>query len=285
MTQTPQSRSSGALLWLAIIPIMVVSVVAWKILGSQGGDGEIDKMEQSAFDLAQAPEADRPPPIPVARTPKREWQKPDWQRSWEAHKRRSTDRRRPSRGRSRKERWASQREREKAFIKRYDHLIKREQKRMGRITHKFFRKHAKVRKVDRAFGRLPRYMALVRQYDKDRDAYKWARNATKLPEVRRLMIKFSRDPEVWSLAVQMMDEALKRKPPRVIHDEMVRFFTEDKYMKNFVHTFADKVMPQVPKMVMNLPAGVDMSPMQKLAEQLTPDMQPGGGTARRGRRR
>ncbi|HAH05872.1 MAG TPA: hypothetical protein DCM05_04970 [Elusimicrobia bacterium] len=162
---------------------------------------------------------------------------------------------------------------EQDFLKKHDAQLKEYQGRvLSPLCQKYYKKSPIVREVDAAFGKLPRYMALVDQYNKDRDAYKWARGVIGLPEVRKTMMKYSTNVEVWKVAVQMSLEALKTPPPKPIYDEAQRFMTGDKQMAKYVGDFAMDVVPLMGTMMTRaIPPGTDIKPLQGLVTQLAPE--------------
>lgn len=162
---------------------------------------------------------------------------------------------------------------EQEFLKKHGKQIQAYGDRvLGPISQKYRKKFPIVREVDLAFGKLPRYMALNEQYAKDKDLYKWARGVIGLPEVRKTMMKYSTNVDVWKVAVQMSLEALKTPPPKPIYDEAQRFMTGDKQMAKFVGDFAMDVVPLMGTMMTRaIPPGTDIKPLQGLVTQLAPE--------------
>jgi len=162
---------------------------------------------------------------------------------------------------------------EQEFLKRYDPVLLKYQERvLAPLTDKYWKKSPIVREVDSEFTKLDRYMALTAQYGKDRDAYKWARGVIALPEVRKAVMKYALNPEVWKVGMQMSLEALKNPPPKPIYDEMQRFLTADKDMSSFVGDFSIQLVPHMGQMAMQAATpGMDMGPLQSLASRLAPE--------------
>jgi len=180
-----------------------------------------------------------------------------------------------------KMRASAAREREAAFIKKYDPMIRKEQERLNRITGKYYKERAVVRKVDAAFGKLPRYMKLRAKYEKDRDPYSFVRGAVGLPEVRKLIRKCALDPDVWSAAMDMTLEAMAKKPPKPLYNEAQRFLTSDKQVKGFMGKFTKWMTPKVPEMMTQaIPPGADLGPIQNVIG----DMTSGGGKSSKRKR-
>ncbi|MFH2203220.1 MAG: hypothetical protein ABIJ96_08920 [Elusimicrobiota bacterium] len=164
----------------------------------------------------------------------------------------------------------SKREQEQEFIRKYDHLIRKEQSRLGAIGQEYRKKYAIVREVDLEFGKLPRYMNANAEYAKDRDAYKWARTVIGLPEVRRTISKHAKNPKVWKVAVEMCMDALKKPPPKAVHDEMVRFMTTDGKMTDYVQGFTKEVIPNMANMVKQAaPQGADLGKLSSIGSAIT----------------
>ncbi|HBL17952.1 MAG: hypothetical protein A2X36_06545 [Elusimicrobia bacterium GWA2_69_24] len=177
----------------------------------------------------------------------------------------------------------AKREGEKEFIKKYDPAIRKEQERLSRIGAKYYKKYAVVREVDAAFGSLPRYMALKQQYNKDRDAYEWARKTVALPEVRDMIRKYALKPDVWKAAVEMSLEGVKQTPPKPVYDEMVRFLTSDKSVGDFIGKFTKWMTPKVPGILTQgaIPPGVDLAPLQNIMSEVAPGAATSGGSSSR----
>ncbi|MFH1723562.1 MAG: hypothetical protein ABII00_02955 [Elusimicrobiota bacterium] len=272
MTNPPPRRGSGINWLLALFPIIVLSVLVWFFVSRRGEEPQTAPDQYSAFNLAEAPEeaSSRPGDEYVSRFEKR------------SQERMGGSARGPglagfvpeTGGAYRKDRKGDgrfEREREEEMIKKYDPMIRKEVKRLSRITKRYHKKHAVVREVDRAFGKLPRYMALREQYLKDRNAYDFVRGAIALPEVRRLIRKYSLDVDVWKVALGMSSEAMKQKPPKPLYDEIVRFFTTDKKVSKFVADWTNWMMPNMGKMVTRaVPPGADLSALTSLGTDLNP---------------
>ncbi|MEI7529654.1 MAG: hypothetical protein WCK76_12010 [Elusimicrobiota bacterium] len=161
--------------------------------------------------------------------------------------------------------------REKAFLAKYDGVISNYQDYLGELGQKFYKKSAAIRKMDSDFVKMGRYMALKEQYEKDRDAYKWARGVMALPEVRSTIFGYLTDPGMILAGAEVLSEALKNPPPAAVYDEMMRFMTTDSQATVLVgevsRTLVENsgsVMPQL------MDSGVDISGLQKLGSQITP---------------
>ena len=158
---------------------------------------------------------------------------------------------------------------EKAFIKKHDKAIQKELARYGIITRRYRKKYPIVREVDRAFGKMPRYMAVRAQYAKDHDAFAFMRNAIKLPEVRKTIRKYALKSETWRAAIGMANEALKKKPPQPIYDEAVQFMTKDDTMTSWVTDTTTFLGPRVGQLAADgIPPGTDMSALKSVGRDI-----------------
>ncbi|MBI3298451.1 MAG: hypothetical protein HYZ75_09830 [Elusimicrobia bacterium] len=156
-----------------------------------------------------------------------------------------------------------------------DTMVQKELVRLTKITGRYRKSEPKVKEVDLAFGKLPRYMAVRKKYLEDHDAYAFAHDAIKLPEVRKTIVKYAMDPKIWKVTLKMVTEGLRQKPPKPLYDEMKRFFTEDKEVRGFAAdlskeiapALATKVLPQVlPQIIKDAPQ--DMAALKGLAKDL-----------------
>jgi hypothetical protein len=161
------------------------------------------------------------------------------------------------------------RQREKDFIAKHDGTIRATQQKLNAITRRYYKKEKVVREVDAAFGKLPRYMALKAQYDKDRDAYAFVRGAVGLKEVRQTVYKYATNVDAWRVTLGMMTEGLKQKPPPPVYNEMKRFMADDTKVAGFVTDLTGYMMPRMggilPQVVK---PGQDIKPLQDLAKEL-----------------
>lgn len=151
-----------------------------------------------------------------------------------------------------------------------DALVQEEIKRLNKITQRYYKSEPKVREVDKAFGALPRYMDVKRRYLATHDAYAFAHEAIALPEVRETIYKYAVDPHVWRVTLGMVREGLKEKPPKILYDEMKRFFTQDKEVRGFAAELSAAVAPKVLTVVLPqvLKPGEDVSVYLDLARDL-----------------
>lgn len=161
------------------------------------------------------------------------------------------------------------RAREKAFIAKHDKDIRATQEKLGVITRRYYKNEKIVREVDAAFGKLGRYMALKRQYEKDRDAYAFVRGAVGLKEVRQTVYKYATNVDVWRVSLGMMTEGLKQKPPPAVYNEIKRFMTDDTKVAGFVTDVTGYMIPRVGKILPQvIKPGQDVKPLQDLAKEL-----------------
>ena len=164
---------------------------------------------------------------------------------------------------------------EKEFLRAHDAQLKAYQERLRGITRRYHAKYPMVRKVDHAFGNLPRYMAVKEQYGRDRDAYKWARNAIALPEVRALIKNYASSPEVWQAAIGMMLEALKNPPPPEIRAEVKRFLADEPVMQEFMADFSQEATKHVAFVPQVVDPTTDLTPLTNLVQEMSPASRPG----------
>ncbi|MBI3296929.1 MAG: hypothetical protein HYZ75_02105 [Elusimicrobia bacterium] len=157
----------------------------------------------------------------------------------------------------------------------YNRLVEIELKRLTKITRRYYKEEPVVREVDRAFGSLPRYMAVRRRYLQDKDAYAFAHDTIALPEVRKTIKKYATDPQVWRVTTAMIREAMKEKPPKPLYDEMKRFFTEDKKVVGLAAELSASVIPQMGTVLAEVvKPGSDLKPLTDLAKDLNIEAPP-----------
>ena len=161
----------------------------------------------------------------------------------------------------------SERQRERAFIRRHAKEIKAYQSRLQAIGRKYMAKYPSLRKMDSEFGNMPRYMALCKQYEKDRNAYNWARGVMTLPEVRGAIIRYSANAEVVRGIVEISMEAMKSPPPQAIQSEIKRFMTEDMNTATYVNDLSVQVMGNAMAILPTIP-GQNLAPLQKLGNDI-----------------
>lgn len=280
MSAPPQQRSSSTLLWLALLPVLALTFFAFRLLNSRK-DAAIPEDNRSAFNVDAVP-VDEAPKRPVEYETQYERQLKqrrvaDASGSGLAGFVTETDKAfRPPGPKP------TDRETEKEWLKKNGHLIEKEETRLMPITRRFRKEHKVVREVDVAFGKLPRYMDIKHQYQKDRDPYKFMRGAVSLPEVRGLILKYSTNPAVWRASVGMMTEAMKQPPPKVVKEEITRFMTTDKTVSKFVGDFAEAIIPRLGKMIREtVPPGTNLGPLKDIASGLVPNAFPGGAAGAR----
>lgn len=162
------------------------------------------------------------------------------------------------------------RAREKAYLAAHGKEIAAYHAKLDAIAMKFYKTHPVVRDVDRAFAGMSRYMAVKRQFDKDRDPYKFAREAIALPEVRSEIARRAADPAVWNAAISMMLQALKNPPPASLYGEAKNFMTGDEKVAGYVTEFTGVVTSNVGALVKGIPRDADVRPLEKLARDVAP---------------
>ncbi|MEK7747450.1 MAG: hypothetical protein AAB576_12365, partial [Elusimicrobiota bacterium] len=161
---------------------------------------------------------------------------------------------------------------EREFLRKHDATMQAYQERVLKpLSDKYYKKYPIVRQVDAAFSRIEKLMGLRRRYEKDRNAYAWARDVASIPEVQKTALKFAAKPEVWKVGIEMSMEALRNPPPKPIQDEMKRFITSDEKMTEFVGNFSQSLIPYAGRMVsQSVPAGTDLTQLKDLAGSLVP---------------
>lgn len=269
----PQAPApSGFKWWLALFPILALTLFMWWMLGRrQAQEQAAEVTEAEAFNVAEVPEDDQAPP-PAA--PER----------YVSQAEREAQSRLASAGpglsgfvpekdqifyKDPKQQEDDSRTREREMVKKYDHIVRSEQDRLKKITSRYRKKEAIVREVDSAFGRLPRYMALKAQYEKDRNPYDFVRGAVSLPEVRKTVYKYATNGDVWRVTMGMMLEGLRQKPPKPVYDEIKRFLTEDKKVAGFVTDLTGYLIPRTGQLLPKaIQPGQDLTPLKNLAADL-----------------
>ena len=163
-----------------------------------------------------------------------------------------------------------ERNREKQFLAQYDGAIKQYQARLSSICMRYREKYPIVKQVDEDFGGLSRYMAIKRRYEADRDLYQWARDTASLPEVRTTIRKYLGQPEAWSVAMDMMLEALKQPPPAPVYKEIQRVMLTDSSMVSITEDIGRDVKSDLPVAVTAM-VGKNTAPLQKVMADLALD--------------
>lgn len=163
------------------------------------------------------------------------------------------------------------REKEKAFLAAHGKELASYHAKLGAIAMQYYKTNPVVRDVDRAFAGMSRYMAVKRQFDRDRDPYKFARDAIALPEVRAEIARRVAQPAVWTAALGMISAAMKNPPPASLYNEAKRFMTGDDKVAGYVSEFTGVVTQNVPALVKGIPPGMDTRPFEKLANDVNPN--------------
>ena len=265
----PQPSSSNGM-FLALIPIVLVSVGIFFFLSRSGPVNESDDL--SAFNVSDVPEDDSRGRTNYTSRFERDAARRSVSQGPLAGFIQEKDKafakgRRPKGGsQAESEKEKRSRLKEEAFIKKHDKQIQSELRRFGPITQRYRKKYPIVKEVDKAFGKLPRYMALRDQYEKDHNAFDFVRNSIKLPEVRKTIRKYALKPETWRATIGMANEAMRKKPPAPIYDEAVNFMTHDKTMTKFVTDTTTWLSPRMGTLVVNgIPPGTDMTALKGVA--------------------
>ena len=157
--------------------------------------------------------------------------------------------------------------RERAFLRKHYREIRRYQNRLGALGRKYRAKYPALRKMDAEFSKMDRYMALNRQYKKDRNAFNWARGVMALPEVRAALIRYSSDPQVVKAVVEVSLEAMKTPPPQEIQREIQRFLTADPKTSDHVNEVLVQSLGNDMGTLTSMPAKT-LAPLQKLGSKV-----------------
>lgn len=162
--------------------------------------------------------------------------------------------------------------REREFIRRHDKEIKKYQAYLRRLGQRARAKYPAVRAMDSDFARMDRYMALKRQYDRDRDPYKWMRGVMALPEVRRAIVHYSRDPEVTRALAEVAMEALSHPPSSAVFNEIMSFICAPE-QSGYMTSLSNEVMGGATAGIMaGFQEGQDMTSLVGLGEQISANM-------------
>lgn len=169
---------------------------------------------------------------------------------------------------------AKERARQKEFLAKHGAEISNYQNKvLGKITQKYYQNNPVVRDVDKAFGAMPRYMAIKNRYAKEKDPFAFARDAIALPEVRAEIAKRMADPAVWKAAIGMINEALRNPPPKAIYDEAKHFMQKSDDIADYV---ANEAMGNARKNMDAITGAMgpetDMTGLQKLASDISPGL-------------
>ncbi len=267
----PPPQPAGFNWGLALVPLVAIALLLWWMTGRKpAAPSEAEVAEDKAFNVDEVPKDPVRPPAPPSNyvsDAEREAQKrlgssgsglsslvPETDRVFKKDPKNEED---------------DERAHERDVIRKYDGMIRAEQAKLSVITRRYYKRERIVRDVDKAFGSLPRYMAVKARYEQDRDAYAFARGAIALPEVRKTIYKYALDANVWRVTVGMMLEGMKQKPDKPVYDEMKRFFTEDKQVAGFVTELSGYLIPRMGSLLPQaIKPGQDMRPLQDLAKDL-----------------
>ena len=156
---------------------------------------------------------------------------------------------------------------EHAFLRKYGPAVKKYQDYLTALGERYIKKYPIARQIDSDFAKMDRYMALKRQFDSDRDAYKWARGVMALPEVRSKLISYSSNPEAIKVALSVVSEVLSNPPPQPIYDEVLRFVGTDEKAAAYVSEMTLQTMGNVSSVIPALAAsGVDLAPLAQIQQ-------------------
>ncbi len=164
---------------------------------------------------------------------------------------------------------------EQEWLKRYGGMLYGYNRGLRTITRRHYQSSPVVREVDKAFGAMPRYMAVRDRYMKEGNPFAFARDSLALPEVRSEIAKRMTDPRVWKESVTMILETLRSDPPpAVLYQEMKRFMTKDPTMVDYLPEFTGQVTRNVGTAMQGIPQGADLGPLQKVMHDVAPPATP-----------
>ena len=158
---------------------------------------------------------------------------------------------------------------EEQFLRAHAAEIQAYHAKLGAIGERYYQRYKVVRDVDAAFTAMPRYMEVRDQFIRERNPFKFARDAIALPEVRAEIARRLAQPDAWKVAVGMMTEALKNPPPPELYKAAQQFMASEQmteYLKDFT-TEASKNAAVVAKA---LPE-TDVAALSKLAQDVAPN--------------
>lgn len=162
--------------------------------------------------------------------------------------------------------------REREFIRRHDKELKNYQAYLRRLGQRARAKYPVVRAMDSDFAKMDRYMALKRQYERDRDPYKWMRGVMALPEVKRAIVHYSRDPEVVRALTEVAVEALSHPPSGAVFNEIMSFVCAPE-QSGYMTSLSNDVMGGATAGIMaGFQEGQDMTALVGLGEQISAGM-------------
>jgi hypothetical protein len=168
------------------------------------------------------------------------------------------------------------RRREKEFLAKHGAELARYEGRLGRVTRRYYQISPVVRDVDRAFGRMGRYMDVKRRYDQDGNPFEFVRGALGLPEVRGEISRRLSDPQVWKVSVEMIVDTLRNvPPPPAIYSESQHFLTNDPQTSQYLQGFSQEAAAKFPPSVATMPTVVNnIAPIAKLMQDVAPQSAP-----------
>ncbi len=170
---------------------------------------------------------------------------------------------------------SSGRQREADFIRTHAVEIMDYQARLNILGLKYMAKYPALRRMDADFAKMGRYMKLKKQFEKDLDAYSFARGMTALPEVRAAIIRYSANPEVVMGLMAAALEAVKNPPPQAIQAEVANFFAENPIATSYVNDVLVQAMGNAMPTISSIP-GQDLATLQKIGSGVL-----GGSTLKR----
>ena len=146
---------------------------------------------------------------------------------------------------------------------------------LGRITRPYYLRHPVVRQVSRAFGRLPRYMEVKDQFERDGDPFKFARDAIALPEVRAEISRWLSDPRAWMASLGMIHDTMKDPPPKDIYNAALKFMGTPE-VHNYLDEFSQDLNKNSDAMTKAVAQGADISSLIPLIRDIAPNALPAG---------
>ena len=171
---------------------------------------------------------------------------------------------------------------EKEFLRVHGAEIRAYHAKMGRIARLYYARHRVVRDVDRAFGRLPRYMAVKHAYQRDDNPFKFARDAIALPEVRGEIKRWLGNPQAWLAALGMINQTLRDPPPQDVY-RAAQEFMDAPDMADYLKEFTADASKHSDAMRKAVAQGADTSSLNQLMRDLAPGAVPGAAPAQQPR--
>lgn len=145
---------------------------------------------------------------------------------------------------------------QKAFLSKNMGIIERERVKFAMLCKRYYKEQPIVREVNKYFGRqnMPRFMAVYDQALKDKNLYKYGRDALALPEVRTGIKKYLTNPDSLKVGLMMLADVMSTKPSKSLTDETFRFMAADEQVSAYMaKEFWPTVIPRLPSALIGAP--------------------------------